>query len=117
MSQSSIHKMQRYVVGSVVLMSAVAISFPIAMARVSATKQFPGQAVKSQDCATQGLKESKVVEWAKDCAPLKVEPKKADAKPAQPAEMKPIAASPLATQPAAIESIPSPKPIMQIPEI
>lgn len=79
--QKSIYKMQRYVLGSVGLMSAAALSFPIAMARVSATKQFPGQSVKSQDCANQALKESKVIEWAKDCAPLKVEPKKVDAKP------------------------------------
>lgn len=81
MSQSSIYKMQRYIVGGVVLMSAIGLSFPIAMARVSSTKQFPGQAVKSQDCANQTPKEAKVTEWAKDCAPLKVEPKKADAKP------------------------------------
>lgn len=81
MSQSSIHKMQRYIVSGVVLMSAIAISFPIAMSRVSATKKFPGQAVKSQDCASHALEESKVVTWAKDCAPLKVEPKKTDAKP------------------------------------
>jgi hypothetical protein len=79
--QNAIHKMQRYVLGSVGLLSAIALSFPIAMARVSATKQFPGQSVKSQDCAAQPLKDAKVIEWAKDCAPLKVEPKKAGTKP------------------------------------
>lgn len=70
----SVHQMQRYVVGGVVLLSAMAVSFPIAMARVSQTSQFPGQAVKSEDCASQPLKEAKVVTWAKDCAPLKVAP-------------------------------------------
>lgn len=119
MSQSSIHKMQRYIFGSVVLMSAIAVSFPIAMARVSATKEFPGQAVKSQDCAAQTLKESKVIEWAKDCAPLKIEPKKAEAKPnalpsvaivPSPVSPSPVSPSPAATQPTATDSIAVPKP-------
>lgn len=105
--QKSIHKMQRYIVSGVVLISAFGLSFPIAMARVSSTKQFSGQSVKSQDCANQTLKESKVIEWAKDCAPLKVEPlkiepKKADAKPAEP--------QPIAAPPAAIESVAPIKP-------
>lgn len=114
--QKSIHKMQRYVVGGVVLMSAVGLSFPIAMAKVSATKKFPGQAVKSQDCAAQTLKESKVIEWAKDCAPLKVEPKKADTTPVQPAMSEPVAVQPIAAQPAAIESVAPTKPPIQ-PEL
>ena len=103
--QKSIHKMQRYVLGGVALLSAMGLSFPIAMARVSATKQFPGQSVKSQDCANQTLKESKVIEWVKDCAPLKVEPKKADTKSVQPALPEPVAAQPVAARPVSIESL------------
>ncbi len=91
MSQS-IHKMQRYILGGVGLVSAMGLSFPIAMARVSATKEFSGQAVKSYDCASQVQKESKVIAWAKDCAPLKVEPKKAEAKPV---EVKSVEAKPV----------------------
>jgi hypothetical protein len=72
----SIHQMQRYVLGGVFLMSAIAVSFPIAMARVSQTSQFPSQAIRSKDCAGQPVKEARVIAWAKDCAPLKVEPKK-----------------------------------------
>jgi hypothetical protein len=66
--QNAVHKMQRYVVGSVVLLSAFGLSFPIAMARVSSTQEFAGQAIKSEDCANKPLKESRVIEWAKDCA-------------------------------------------------
>jgi hypothetical protein len=89
MSNPTIHKMQRYILGGVGLISAMGITFPIAMARVSQTAKFPGQAVISEDCAGQPPKQAKVVVWAKDCAPLKVEPKKAEAKPAVIAEQPP----------------------------
>ncbi|NJM46163.1 MAG: peptidoglycan-binding protein [Alkalinema sp. RU_4_3] len=79
---NSIHHMQRYILGGIGLIAAMGITLPIAMARVSQTAKFPGQSVKSEDCAGQPQKEAKVVVWAKDCAPLKVEPKKAEAKPA-----------------------------------
>jgi hypothetical protein len=72
MSNPTIHKMQRYILGGVGLISAMGITFPIAMAKVSQTAKFPGQAVKSEDCSGQPLKEARVVAWAKDCAPLKV---------------------------------------------
>jgi hypothetical protein len=84
-----IHQMQRYILGGVGLVSAMGITFPIAMARVSQTAKFPGQAVISENCAGQPQKEPKVIAWAKDCAPLKVEPKKAEAKPAAVAEKPP----------------------------
>jgi hypothetical protein len=75
MSNPTIHKMQRFILGGAGLISAMGITFAIAMARVSQTAQFPGHAVKSEDCFGQPPKEVKVVDWAKDCVPLKVESK------------------------------------------
>jgi hypothetical protein len=75
MNQQSIHAMQHYVVGAVGLMAAAGVSFPIAMARVSHTEKFLGQAVKSADCSGQSLQPRQVIDWRKDCASLKVMPK------------------------------------------
>ncbi len=69
-----IHKMQRYILGWAGLMLACGFTYPVAMARVSAMKEFPGQSVKSQDCANKPLPEQKVLSWATACLPLKVEP-------------------------------------------
>jgi hypothetical protein len=70
----SLHQMQRYVVGGVVVLSAFAISLPIAMARVSQTKKFPGQSVKSETCQSQKTETYQVVSWWGDCMPLTVAP-------------------------------------------
>jgi hypothetical protein len=72
--RQSIHQMQRYVLGGVGLLSAFAISFPIAMARVSASPKFAGQAVKSDNCAGQPLNPPRMVVWANDCRPLSLAP-------------------------------------------
>jgi hypothetical protein len=72
--RQSIHQMQRYVLGGVGLLSACAISFPIAMARVSATPKFAGQAVKSHSCAVQPLNPPQVIVWANDCRTLPTAP-------------------------------------------
>jgi hypothetical protein len=68
----SLHQMQRYVVGGVVVLSAFVISLPIAMARVSQTKKFPGQSVKSETCQSQKTETYQVVSWWDDCMPLTV---------------------------------------------
>jgi hypothetical protein len=57
------------------VITAAAVSFPIAMARVSQTEKFLGQAVKSVDCASQSLQPRQVIDWRKDCVSLKVTPK------------------------------------------
>jgi hypothetical protein len=72
---TSLHQMQRYVVGGVVVLTAFAISLPIAMARVSQTKKFPGQSVKSETCQSQQTDVYQVVSWWSDCRPLTVAPK------------------------------------------
>ena len=74
-----IHKMQRYIVGCVGLIVACSATYPIAMARVSGMAEFPGQSVRSQDCANKTIEgPQKVVAWETECAPLTVEalPKK-----------------------------------------
>jgi hypothetical protein len=71
----SLHQMQRYVIGGVVLLSAFAVSFPIAMARVSQTKKFPGQSVKSENCQTQPTENFQVTSWWADCRPLTMQSK------------------------------------------
>ena len=70
-----IHKMQRYIVGCVGLIMACGATYPIAMNRVSQMKEFPGQSVRSQDCANKTIEgPQKVVAWETDCAPLTVAP-------------------------------------------
>lgn len=71
---TSVHKMQRYILGWSALMLACGLTYPIALARVSGMKEFPGQAVKSQDCANKPVPEPKVITWSQACLPLQVQP-------------------------------------------
>jgi hypothetical protein len=74
-------KMHQYVLGWVGLFIAFAATFPIAMARVSQTEKFTGQAVKSLDCNGKSLKTRNVVSWKDTCSQMQVEPlKKTEAK-------------------------------------
>jgi hypothetical protein len=73
--RQSIHQMQRYVLGGVGLLSAFAISFPIAMARVSATPKFAGQPFNSQTCKTDNPAQRQVVSWLETCRHLHIDPK------------------------------------------
>ncbi len=69
----TIHKMQRYIVGCVRLIVACGATYPIAMNRVSEMKEFPGQSVRSQDCANKDIEgPQKVIAWETECAPLTV---------------------------------------------
>jgi hypothetical protein len=68
----SIHQMQRYVLGGVAIMVGAAVSFPIAMARVSATPKFAGQAVISQTCEGRNPTPHQVVSWLDTCRHMQV---------------------------------------------
>jgi hypothetical protein len=73
--KNSTAPMHSIVLGLVGVMSVFAVTIPIAMARVSQTEKFLGQAVKSADCSGQSLQPRQVIDWRKDCASLKVMPK------------------------------------------
>ena len=68
-----IPQMHKYVAGWLSLAGLCAITFPIAMWRVSQTPKFADQAFKSQDCAAQNTETRKVI-TSEMCASLKVEP-------------------------------------------
>ncbi len=70
----SIHHMQRYVLGAVGLMAAIAASFPVAMARVSSTEKLAGQAVNSYTCAGRPPAQRQVLAWAESCGSKTVKP-------------------------------------------
>jgi hypothetical protein len=70
----SIHQMQRYVLGAVAIMAGAAVTFPIAMARVSATPKFAGQAVNSQTCEGRSPDQRQVTSWLETCRHLQVAP-------------------------------------------
>jgi hypothetical protein len=72
---TSLHQMQRYVVGGVVILTAFAVSLPIAMIRVSQTSKFPGQSFKSETCQSQKTDTYQIISWWSDCRPLTVAPK------------------------------------------
>jgi hypothetical protein len=65
-------QMHKYVLGWVGLFIAFAVTFTIAIARVSQTKKFAGQAVKSLDCSGKSLKTRNVVSWKDTCSQMQV---------------------------------------------
>jgi hypothetical protein len=69
-------KMHKYILGWVSLFIVFGITFPIAMARVSQTEKFAGQAVKSLECNGQSQKMRAVVSWTETCRQMQVEPVK-----------------------------------------
>jgi hypothetical protein len=70
----SIHQMQRYVLGGVAIMAGAAVTFPIAMARVSATPKFAGQAVNSQTCEARQPAQRQVTSWLDTCRHQRIVP-------------------------------------------
>jgi hypothetical protein len=66
-------KMHRYILGWVALLLAFGITYPIAMARVSQTEKFTGQALKSLACNGKSQKARSVVSWLETCRPMQVE--------------------------------------------
>jgi hypothetical protein len=66
----SVHHMQRYVVGAAGIMTAMVVSFSIAMIRVSSTQKFAGQPFNSQTCATDTPNQRQVVSWFQTCRPI-----------------------------------------------
>jgi hypothetical protein len=80
--QNAVHKMQRYIIGGSVLMSAMALTFPIAMSRVSQTDKFAGQPFNSQTCEAINPAQRQVTSWLETCRHLSVAPlSKAPSKP------------------------------------
>jgi hypothetical protein len=69
-------KMHKYILGWVGVMLAFGITFPIAMMRVSESKKFPGQAVKSLNCDGKSQQVRSVVSWTETCRQMQVEPLK-----------------------------------------
>jgi hypothetical protein len=67
-------KMHKFILGWVGLLLAFGITYPIAMARVSQTEQFTGQALKSLGCNGQFPKTRSVVSWMDTCRSMQVEP-------------------------------------------
>jgi hypothetical protein len=72
----SIQKMHQYILGWVGILVAFAVTFPIAMARVSQTPKFTGQSVKSLECNGKTTKSRVVVSWKDTCSQMQVEPLK-----------------------------------------
>jgi hypothetical protein len=68
-----IPQMHRYVAGWLSLAGLCAITFPIAMWRVSQTPKFPDQAFRSQNCAAQDTPTRTVI-TSEMCGNLKVAP-------------------------------------------
>jgi hypothetical protein len=68
-----IPQMHKYVIGWLGLAGICAVTFPIAMWRVSQTPKFSDQAFVSQDCAGQDL-EKRTVITSEMCGNLKVQP-------------------------------------------
>jgi hypothetical protein len=81
MVEKSTLRMHKYVFGLVAVLGGFAITFPIAISRVSSTEQFAGQPYNSQTCESKQPQNRKVVSWPTHCAPMSVAPlpKKADA--------------------------------------
>jgi hypothetical protein len=65
--------MHKYILGWVAVFVAFGVTFPIAMARVSQTEKFAGQAVKSLECNGNSLKTRSVVSWLETCSQKRVE--------------------------------------------
>jgi hypothetical protein len=56
--------MHRYVIGLVMVMGAIAATFPIALWRVSQDSRYGGQVMKSETCDRQS---QGAVSWWQDC--------------------------------------------------
>jgi hypothetical protein len=69
-----VQKMHQYVLGWVAIFVAFVVSFPIAMARVSQSAKFTGQAVKSLECNGKTSKTGAVVSWKESCSQMQVKP-------------------------------------------
>jgi hypothetical protein len=72
----SVKKMHQYVLLWVGIFVAFVVTLPIAMARVSQSPKFMGQAVKSLDCNGKSLKKRAVVSWNDACRSMQVSPLK-----------------------------------------
>ncbi|NJR38879.1 MAG: hypothetical protein HC781_08635 [Leptolyngbyaceae cyanobacterium CSU_1_4] len=66
-------KMHKYILIWVGILITFGITFPIAMARVSQTEKFSGQAIKSLGCNGKSLKTRSVVSWLETCSQMQVE--------------------------------------------
>jgi hypothetical protein len=62
MTKQQLHS---YVIGGVVVFTAIAATFPMAMSRVSETKKLAGQPVRSLDC--HGKPTKAAVDWLQTC--------------------------------------------------
>jgi hypothetical protein len=69
-------KMHQFILGWVGLLLAFGVTYPIAMARVSQTEKFTGQALKSLECNGKSQKERSVVTWMETCRQMQVAPLK-----------------------------------------
>ncbi len=67
------HKMHSYILGWVTVFIAFGITYLIAMARVSQTEKFAGQAIKSLECNGKSLRARSVVSWLETCSQMQVE--------------------------------------------
>lgn len=66
-------KMHKYILSWVAVFIAFGVTFPIAMARVSQTDKFSGQAIKSLECNGKTSKARSVVSWLETCSQMQVE--------------------------------------------
>jgi hypothetical protein len=64
--------MHRYVIAWMLLFGAIAVTFPIAIWRVSQNPRYIGQAVRSENCESQST--SSPVSWWQNCRNLSVRP-------------------------------------------
>ena len=74
MTNNSITQMQKIVLGLAGVMSAFAITVPIAMLRVSSTAKFAGQPFNSQTCETANPAQRQVVNWLETCSRMSIAP-------------------------------------------
>jgi hypothetical protein len=72
--KDSTTQMHYIVLGLTGLMSAFAITVPIAIARVSSTEKFAGQPLNSQTCETYKPPKRQVVSWLETCRHISVAP-------------------------------------------
>lgn len=73
-STTSTAQMHHIVLSLTGVMSVFAITVPIAIARVSSTEKFAGQALNSQTCETYNPPKRQVVSWLETCRHMSVAP-------------------------------------------
>ncbi len=72
--KDSTNQIHYIVFGLIGVMSAFAITVPIAIVRVSSTEKFAGQALNSQTCETYNPPKRQVVSWLESCRYMSVAP-------------------------------------------